>query len=63
MTRRLPFLPNRSSRSHRRRTVAGAVAGVIALALAGTACSPVEQAGTAASGGNQSAATGQDVFG
>jgi len=61
MTRRLPLL-NRSSWSKRRRTVAGALAGVIALALAGTACSPVEPAGNDTSGGNQSAA-GQDVFG
>ena len=62
MTRRLPFALNRSSWSNRRRTVAGAVAGVIALALAGTACSPVEPAGNDTSGATQSA-TGQDVFG
>jgi peptide/nickel transport system substrate-binding protein len=62
MTRRLPFALNRSSWSNRRRTVAGAVAGVIALALAGTACSPVEPAGSDTSGATQSA-TGQDVFG
>ena len=62
MTRRLPFALNRSSWSNRRRTVAGAVAGVIALALAGTACSPVEPARSDTSGASQSA-TGQDVFG
>ena len=62
MTRRLPFALNRSSWSNRRRTVAGAVAGVIALALAGTACSPVEPAGNDTSGASQSP-TGQDVFG
>ncbi|WP_328520710.1 ABC transporter substrate-binding protein [Kribbella sp. NBC_00359] len=62
MTRRLPYPLNRSSWSSRRRTVAGAVAGVIVLALAGTACSPVEPAGNDTSGASQSA-TGQDVFG
>ena len=62
MPRRLPFLPNRSSWSSRRRTVAGTVAGVIALALAGTACSPVEPASNYTGGSSQSAA-GQDVFG
>ena len=62
MTRRLPFALNRSSWSNRRRAVAGAVAGVIALALTGTACSPVEPAGNDTSGASQSP-TGQDVFG
>jgi peptide/nickel transport system substrate-binding protein len=62
MTRRLPFVLNRSSWSRHRRTVAGAVAGVIALALAGTACSPVEPAANDSSGASQSA-TGQDAFG
>ncbi|MEU4290422.1 ABC transporter substrate-binding protein [Kribbella sp. NPDC026596] len=62
MTRRPPFLLNRSSWSKRRHPVAGAVAGVIVLALAGTACSPVEPAGSDSSGASQSA-TGQDVFG
>ncbi|MGY4765983.1 ABC transporter substrate-binding protein [Kribbella sp. CWNU-51] len=38
------------------------MAGVIALALAGTACSPVEPAGNDTSGASQSPA-GQDVFG
>ena len=62
MTRRRPNPLIRSSWSNRRRTVAGAVAGVIVLALAGTACSPVEPAGNDTSGASQSA-TGQDVFG
>ena len=62
MTRRPPFVLNRSSWSNRRRTVAGAVAGVIVLALAVTACSPVEPAGSDSSGATPSA-TGQDVFG
>src|SRR5262245_29751475 len=62
MTRRLPFVLNRSSRSNRRPKVAGTLAGVIALALAGTACSPVEPAGSDGGEATQSAG-GQDVFG
>jgi len=38
------------------------VTGVIALALVGAACSPVEQAGSD-TGGSSPSATGQDVFG
>ena len=63
MTRRLPSSLNRFSWSSHRRTVVGAVAGVIALALAGTACSPVEPAGNDSSGGGSQSAAGQDVFG
>ena len=66
MTRRLLVLNrsrlNRSSRNGRRAQVAGVVAGVIALALVGAACSPVEPAGTDTNSDSQ-AATGQDVFG
>jgi peptide/nickel transport system substrate-binding protein len=61
MTRRLSFSLNRSSRSSRH-SMAGIVAGVIALALAGTACSPVEPASNDTNSDSQSAA-GQDVFG
>ena len=42
----------------------GAGSAVAALALVGTACSPVEPAGSDnQSGGGQSTAAGQDVFG
>jgi peptide/nickel transport system substrate-binding protein len=61
MTRRLSL--NRFIPSARRRSVAGAGAAIVALALVGTACSPVEPAGgDNQSGGGQSSA-GQDVFG
>ncbi|GAB2644691.1 ABC transporter substrate-binding protein [Kribbella swartbergensis] len=59
-TRRLSFLLNRSSRS-RGPKYAGVAAGVIALAVIGTACSPVEPAGSDSGGGQD--ATSQDVFG
>ncbi len=55
-TRRLPFVLNRSSSKY-----LGAAVGVIALALIGTACSPVEPADTG--GGSSQETTGQDVFG
>ncbi|TCO37806.1 peptide/nickel transport system substrate-binding protein [Kribbella antiqua] len=58
MTRRTPPLLNRSSSI---RPALGAAVGVIALALIGTACSPVEPAGS--SSGSTQAAAGQDVFG
>ncbi|TCO28356.1 peptide/nickel transport system substrate-binding protein [Kribbella steppae] len=66
-----PSLLNRSSWARRttagrplltRRTAFGAAVGVVALALIGTACSPVEPAGDD-SGGSAQPATGQDVFG
>ncbi|MEV0284605.1 ABC transporter substrate-binding protein [Kribbella sp. NPDC050820] len=60
-TRRLLSLLNRSSWSRGPR-YAGAAVGVIALALIGTACSPVEPAGSD-SGGSAQPSTGQDVFG
>ena len=61
MTRRLSL--NRFTPTRRRRSVVGASAAVVALALVGTACSPVEPAGSDnQSGGGQSTA-GQDVFG
>src|SRR4051794_2806561 len=62
MTRRLPLSLNRFTLSNRRRKTAGISAAVIALALVGTACSPVEPAGNDSSSGTQ-APTGQDVFG
>src|SRR5262245_34739051 len=61
MTRRLLSL-NRFVPSNRRRQVAGVVTGVIALALVGAACSPVEQAGSD-TGSDSPSATGGDVFG
>ncbi|TCC32808.1 ABC transporter substrate-binding protein [Kribbella speibonae] len=61
MTRRLAV--NRFKLGTRCGSVVGAGAAVVALALVGTACSPVEPAGgDNASGGGQSSA-GQDVFG
>jgi peptide/nickel transport system substrate-binding protein len=62
MTRRLPLSLTRFLPPSRRRQVTGVVTGVIALALVGAACSPVEQAGSD-TGGNSPSATGQDVFG
>jgi peptide/nickel transport system substrate-binding protein len=54
---------NRFSSRTCRRSVVGAGA-VVALALIGTACSPVEPADdNSSSGGGQSSAAGQDVFG
>ncbi|MGW1340480.1 ABC transporter substrate-binding protein [Kribbella sp. NPDC002412] len=60
-TRRLLSLLNRSSWSRGSRYT-GAAVGVIALALIGTACSPVEPAGSDSEGSAQPS-TGQDVFG
>ncbi len=60
MTRRLPL--NRFISGTRRRTAAGIGAAVVAVALVGTACSPVEPAGGDNPSGGQSSA-GQDVFG
>ncbi|GAA1566914.1 ABC transporter substrate-binding protein [Kribbella hippodromi] len=62
MTRRLPPTLNRFIPSTRRHRLAGASAAIVALVLAGTACSPVQPAGDNPSAGGQSAA-GQDVFG
>jgi peptide/nickel transport system substrate-binding protein len=62
MTRRPPLSLNRFILSSRRRRAAGTGAAVVALALIGTACSPVDQAGSDSSSSGQSTA-GQDVFG
>ncbi|MFI5707390.1 ABC transporter substrate-binding protein [Kribbella sp. NPDC051620] len=65
MPRRTPSSLNRSSSFIRRplslTARSGAVVGVIALAIVGAACSPVEPAAEQPSGQNGS--TGQDVFG
>ncbi|RZT17051.1 peptide/nickel transport system substrate-binding protein [Kribbella sp. VKM Ac-2569] len=60
MTRRLAL--NRFISGTRRRTAAGIGAAVVAVALVGTACSPVEPAGEDNPSGGQPSA-GQDVFG
>ncbi|TCC07582.1 ABC transporter substrate-binding protein [Kribbella soli] len=60
MTRRLPL--NRFISGTRRRTAAGIGAAVLAVALVGTACSPVEPSGGDNPSNGQSSA-GQDVFG
>ena len=60
MTRRLAL--NRFISGTRRRTAAGIGAAVVAVALVGTACSPVEPAGGENPSSGQSSA-GQDVFG
>ncbi|MGW6194964.1 ABC transporter substrate-binding protein [Kribbella sp. NPDC055110] len=60
MTRRLAL--NRFISGTRRRTAAGIGAAVVAVALVGSACSPVEQAGGDNPSSGQSSA-GQDVFG
>ncbi|MEV6413739.1 ABC transporter substrate-binding protein [Kribbella sp. NPDC051718] len=68
MPRRTPPSLNRSSwlarlphAARRRRSLSGAVVGVVALAIVGAACSPVEPAAEQPSG--QTGASGQDVFG
>ena len=60
MTRRLAL--NRFISGTRRRTAAGIGAAVVAVALVGTACSPVEPSGGDNPSNGQSSA-GQDVFG
>jgi len=62
MTRRLPLSLTRFTVSNRPRKAAGAAAAVIALALVGTACSPVQPAANDTSSGAQTP-DGQDVFG
>jgi peptide/nickel transport system substrate-binding protein len=63
MTRRLLPSLNRFIPGSRLR-VAGPIAAVVALALAGTACSPVQPAGNDnSSGGGGQTTAGQDVFG